>query len=55
MPTCSEGSSSAESAERGFRFVGPTTLYATLQAIGAVDDHIHGCWLAKDRVAQTAP
>ena len=46
---------SKELKKRGFRFVGPTTLYATLQAIGAVDDHIHGCWLAKDPVAQTAP
>lgn len=29
----------------GFRFVGPVTLYATWQAIGAVDDHLQGCWL----------
>lgn len=29
----------------GFRFVGPVTLYATWQAIGAVDDHLEGCWL----------
>lgn len=32
---------------RGFRFVGPTTMYALLQAVGAVDDHIRGCWLAR--------
>ena len=31
---------------RGFRFVGPTTAYATMQAIGAVADHVAGCWLA---------
>lgn len=37
---------SRELKKRGFRFVGPTTMYATLQAIGAVDDHIQGCWLA---------
>ncbi|QXT63438.1 DNA-3-methyladenine glycosylase I [Tessaracoccus palaemonis] len=30
----------------GFRFVGPTTMYALLQAVGAVDDHVEGCWLA---------
>lgn len=30
----------------GFRFVGPTTMYALLQAVGAVDDHVAGCWLA---------
>lgn len=33
--------------KRGFRFVGPTTVYATLQAIGVVDDHVSGCWLAR--------
>ncbi|GAA3869664.1 DNA-3-methyladenine glycosylase I [Tessaracoccus defluvii] len=31
----------------GFRFVGPTTAYATMQAVGAVDDHVVGCWLAQ--------
>ena len=30
----------------GFRFVGPTTLYALMQAVGVVDDHIQSCWLA---------
>ena len=29
---------------RGFRFVGPTTVHAWLQAIGAVDDHVTGCF-----------
>lgn len=38
---------SRELKKRGFRFVGPTTLYATMQAIGVVDDHIHGCFLAR--------
>jgi len=28
---------------RGFRFVGPTTAYALMQATGMVDDHIAGC------------
>ncbi len=27
----------------GFKFVGPTTAYATMQACGVVDDHIEGC------------
>lgn len=27
----------------GFRFVGPTTVYAAMQACGAVDDHLAGC------------
>ena len=31
---------------RGFRFVGPTTMYALMQATGMVDDHIAGCFRA---------
>lgn len=29
---------------RGFRFVGPTTVYAYLQAAGLVDDHVRSCF-----------
>ena len=32
-----------ELKKRGFRFVGPTTAYAMMQACGLVDDHIQGC------------
>jgi len=28
---------------RGFTFVGPTTMYAFMQAVGIVDDHLDGC------------
>jgi DNA-3-methyladenine glycosylase I len=28
---------------RGFTFVGPTTVYAFMQAMGLVNDHLHGC------------
>ena len=28
---------------RGFVFVGPTTMYAAMQACGLVDDHLAGC------------
>ena len=28
---------------RGWRFVGPTTVYAFMQAMGLVDDHVDGC------------
>jgi DNA-3-methyladenine glycosylase I len=28
---------------RGFRFVGPTTMYAAMQAMGIVNDHFSGC------------
>jgi DNA-3-methyladenine glycosylase I len=31
--------------KRGFRFVGPTTAYALMQATGMVDDHVAGCWV----------
>lgn len=29
---------------RGFRFVGATTMYALMQAMGMVNDHVEGCW-----------
>jgi DNA-3-methyladenine glycosylase I len=32
----------------GFRFVGPTTVYATMQACGVVNDHLAGCWVRDD-------
>jgi DNA-3-methyladenine glycosylase I len=34
-----------ELKRRGFRFVGPTTAYALMQATGMVDDHIADCWV----------
>ncbi len=38
---------------RGFRFVGPTTGYALMQATGMVDDHVASCWRAT-RVTRVA-
>jgi DNA-3-methyladenine glycosylase I len=32
-----------ELKRRGFRFLGPTTVYAFMQAAGLVDDHVEGC------------
>lgn len=32
-----------ELKRRGFRFVGPTTAYALMQATGMVNDHLRGC------------
>jgi DNA-3-methyladenine glycosylase I len=29
--------------KRGFKFVGPTTMYAHMQAMGMVNDHVEGC------------
>jgi DNA-3-methyladenine glycosylase I len=34
-----------ELRRRGFRFVGPTTAYALMQACGIVNDHLAGCWV----------
>ncbi|CAJ1495256.1 DNA-3-methyladenine glycosylase I [[Mycobacterium] kokjensenii] len=34
-----------ELKRRGFRFVGPTTAYALMQATGMVDDHVQACWV----------
>jgi DNA-3-methyladenine glycosylase I len=34
-----------ELKRRGFRFVGPTTAYAMMQATGMVDDHVADCWV----------
>jgi len=31
--------------KRGWTFVGPTTVYAFMQAMGLVKDHIDGCWV----------
>lgn len=37
---------SRELRSLGFRFVGPTTMYALMQSTGMVDDHLGGCWRA---------
>jgi DNA-3-methyladenine glycosylase I len=33
---------------QGYRFVGPTSVYAFMQNVGLVNDHIHGCFRATD-------
>jgi DNA-3-methyladenine glycosylase I len=38
-----------ELKRRGFRFVGPTTAYALMQATGMVDDHLRDCWVPSTR------
>ena len=37
--------------KRGWRFVGPTTAYAFMQAMGLVNDHVEGCWVRTEVVA----
>lgn len=39
---------------RGFRFVGPTTMYALMQAAGLVDDHLAGCFRSPSPAASRA-
>jgi DNA-3-methyladenine glycosylase I len=33
---------------QGYRFVGPTSVYAFMQNVGVVNDHVHGCFRAAD-------
>jgi DNA-3-methyladenine glycosylase I len=33
---------------QGYRFVGPTSVYAFMQNVGVVNDHLHGCFRATD-------
>ncbi|MGZ8688633.1 MAG: DNA-3-methyladenine glycosylase I [Gaiellaceae bacterium] len=40
---------SKELKRHGFRFVGPTTVYAFMQSAGLVDDHLDGCAVAAAR------
>jgi DNA-3-methyladenine glycosylase I len=43
-PATPESTAMAKELKRsGFRFVGPTTAYALMQATGMVDDHLAGC------------
>jgi DNA-3-methyladenine glycosylase I len=47
VPATTPGSVTMAKAlkKRGFRFVGPTTAYALMQATGMVDDHLAGCFV----------
>jgi DNA-3-methyladenine glycosylase I len=44
-----------ELKRRGFRFVGPTTAYALMQAIGIVNDHFAECAVRDQVEAERAP
>ncbi len=50
---------SKELKKRGWTFVGPTTVYAFMQAMGLVNDHIEGCFcraeIEKERTAFKRP
>ncbi|HEY7134850.1 MAG TPA: DNA-3-methyladenine glycosylase I [Acidimicrobiia bacterium] len=47
IPAVTETSTrlSKDLRKRGFRFVGPTTVYAFMQATGMVDDHVVDCFV----------
>ncbi len=48
-PLTPESTALAKELKRhGFRFVGPTTAYALMQACGLVNDHLAGCRVRKD-------
>ena len=34
--------------KRGWRFVGPTTVYSFMQAMGLVNDHVDGCFVGRE-------
>jgi DNA-3-methyladenine glycosylase I len=43
-PTSAESVAlSKDLKKRGWRFVGPTTVYAFMQAMGLINDHVEGC------------
>jgi DNA-3-methyladenine glycosylase I len=39
---------------QGYRFIGPTSVYAFMQNVGVLNDHIHGCLRASDYRATAA-
>jgi DNA-3-methyladenine glycosylase I len=46
MATSAESKAlSKDLKRRGWKFVGPTTVYAFMQAMGMVNDHEDGCWV----------
>ena len=40
---------------QGYRFVGPTSVYAFMQNVGVVNDHVHGCFRAADYPTTAGP
>jgi DNA-3-methyladenine glycosylase I len=49
MPTTPQSTAlSKDLKKRGWTFVGPTTIYAFMQAMGLVNDHLHDCGVRGD-------
>ena len=58
QPTSAESIAMSKAMRKlGFRFVGPTTMYAAMQSLGLVNDHLVGCHVReaceRDRAAAT--
>jgi DNA-3-methyladenine glycosylase I len=53
IPPLTEASKalSKDLKRRGWSFVGPTTVYAFMQAMGLVNDHLEGCWVREQAEA----
>ncbi len=56
IPAQTDGSKalSKDLRKRGFSFVGPTTVYAFMQAMGLVNDHVDGCFCRGECEAERA-
>ena len=53
VPTSPASIALAKDLERrGWSFVGPTTVYAFMQAVGLVNDHVEACWV-RERAEKT--
>ena len=56
LPSTPESTAlSKELKRRGFRFVGPTTAHAAMQACGLVNDHLAGCWVREQVEGLSSP
>jgi DNA-3-methyladenine glycosylase I len=53
--TAESSSMSKELKRRGFRFVGPTTCYAFMQAAGLVNDHVVECFRYEELTGTARP
>lgn len=47
VPSTSQSATrlSRDLKKRGWKFVGPTTMYSFMQSMGLVNDHVQGCWV----------
>ncbi len=54
LPAQTEASAelSKDLKRRGWKFVGPTTMYAFMQAMGLVNDHLEGCFARRECEAE---